>query len=158
MSLIKDVYTTHRLSHWWYDADQNHKTGQMGCNAANMSAVDDISLHPSVGPPSYCLVGPLGWIVKECTRKLFHFSWWYGETLWFLLYRKTNFSIHAESCVWSCHLYYQNQGIFKHVLTFKGNVISILSSLSTSPPSYPRIWMETTWLTGQVFVESFPLQ
>ena len=59
----------------------------MGCNAANMSDVNDLSYHSSVGPPS-SLVVPFSWEVKESTTKLLHITWWNWEALWFLLQEK----------------------------------------------------------------------
>jgi len=84
---INIIITTHSVSHCRCNADQNRKTGQMGCYAANMSGVDDISLHPSVGPPS-SLVALFSCKVKESTAKLLHLPWWYWETLWFHLQEK----------------------------------------------------------------------
>ena len=92
--------TTHLLSHWWYDADQNHKTGQMGCYAANMRGVDDMSLHPSVGPPS-SPVALFSCKVKESTVKLLHHPWCHWETLWFHLQGKGSIGFHTCRIVYT---------------------------------------------------------
>ena len=49
-----------------------------------MSGVDDMSLDPTVGPPS-SLVALFSFKIKEGTAKLFHLPWWYWETLRFHL-------------------------------------------------------------------------
>ncbi len=94
---INIIITTHSVSHCRCNADQNRKTGQMGCYAANMSGVDDISLHPTVGPPSCCLVSPLGWIVKESTLKFLPSYWCHSQSL--------------------CHHLHSEDTLCKHVLS-----------------------------------------
>ena len=72
------LYTMQSVTHCvscWNDADQNHKASQMGCIAANMSGIDNLSLHPSVGPPS-CPIGPSA-EVEEGTTKLLQTASWY---------------------------------------------------------------------------------
>ena len=74
------VYISHLIANWYvcysthwfvcrYNADQNHKTGQMGCIAANMSVIDDFSLHPSVGPSS-SPVGPSSEVEESTPKQL----------------------------------------------------------------------------------------
>ena len=46
------LYQTHCWSRIVDNTDQNHKAGQMGGIAADMSVIDDTGLHPTVGPCS----------------------------------------------------------------------------------------------------------
>ena len=61
------LYQTNCWSTVVDNTDQNHKAGQMGWIAADMSVIDDSGFHPSVGPPS-SPIGP-SFEVEEGTMK-----------------------------------------------------------------------------------------